>query len=230
MPENELKISRVNRTKAEARASYNSMSSWYDTVAGIGEKAPRERGIQKLNAADGETVLEIGFGTGHGVLAIARAVGDNSIVYGIDISEGMLEITRTRLQKAGFLDGVVLQRGDAAVLPYENDFFDAIFMSFSLELFDTPEIPLILQECRRTLKENGRICVVAMVKKPDENLMTRLYEWSHSVMPRYVDCRPINIQGSLKTAGFAIVDVEEISMWGLPVEIVLAGLSWETSR
>ena len=64
-------------------------------------------------------------------------------MYDLDLSEKMVRVARARLRARGFAGEVVVECGDAARLPYETDFFDAIFMSFTLELFDTPEIPLI---------------------------------------------------------------------------------------
>jgi len=217
----EHEISRVTRSKEEAKASYDKMSKWYDILARP-ERRYGYAGLQKLRTEEGEIVLEIGFGTGHGILALAQSVGNSGKVYGIDISKGMVHITQSRVRKAGLSERVVLKCGDAARLPFEANFFDAILMSFTLELFDTPEIPIVLHECRRVLRSGGRICVVAMSKKGKANVITRLYEWAHTKLPKYVDCRPIFVQEVLEEAGFQILEVTEMTMFGLPVEIVVA--------
>jgi demethylmenaquinone methyltransferase/2-methoxy-6-polyprenyl-1,4-benzoquinol methylase len=95
-------------------------------------------------------------------------------------------------------------------------------MSFTLELFDNPEIPVVLSECQRVLRSGGRICVVAMSKKGKPNASTRFYEWFHDKLPKYVDCRPIYVQESLHSVGFHVVEVTEVSLLGLRGEIVLA--------
>ena len=69
----EASIKRVNRSKEAARASYNRMSSWYDRIAGSTEKKYRDWGLEKLSAQPGETILEIGFGTGHCLVALANS-------------------------------------------------------------------------------------------------------------------------------------------------------------
>ncbi len=218
-------ISRVDRSKAEASEAYDKMSRWYDMLAGSSEQKLVRAGLAQLAVATGEVVLEIGFGTGHALVALARAVGSAGKVYGIDISEGMRDLARQRLQAAGLAERVELRLGDAARLPYSDHTFDGVFVSFTLELFDTPEIPVVLAECRRVLRSGGRLTVVAMSKEGDGGLMLRLYEWAHKQMPKYVDCRPIFVQKALKEAGFQVVVSESRSTWGLPVEIVTAGLS-----
>ena len=222
MSSNEIGISRITRSKEEAKASYDEMSRWYDVLAGRGERKFRDVGLQKLSAKEGESVLEIGFGTGHCTLALAQSVGNSGKVYGIDISEGMCNISRSRVKKAGLSERVGLTCGDATKLPFEASSFAAIFMSFTLELFDTPEIPTVLHECERVLRSCGRICVAAMSRKGKAGVMTRLYEWLHQRLPNYADCRPIFVHKALENAGFQVADVTEMSMWGLPVDIVMA--------
>ncbi|NWG07654.1 MAG: class I SAM-dependent methyltransferase [Chloroflexi bacterium] len=215
-------ISRVNRSKEDARASYNRLSRWYDVIAGSTEKKYRDWGLEKLSARPGESILEIGFGTGHCLVSLAKAVGPTGRVVGVDISDGMLSIARERLRSEGLIDRVDLHLGDAAKLDFiEAGSLDGVFMSFTLELFDNPEIPRVLKECHRILKPGGRLAVVSMTKTNPPGMAVRMYEWFHKHMPNYADCRPIFARQSIEQSGFVIQDVSVSSMWGLPVEIVL---------
>ena len=213
-------ISRVTRSKEQARRNYDRLSRWYDRLAMRSERRCTELGLEKLAVHEGDRVLEIGFGTGEGLLALARSVGAAGEAHGIDLSEGMLRVAGRKVAAAGLEDRVHLQRSDATHIQYPDESFDRVFMGFVLELFDTPEIPLVLVECRRVLRAHGKICIVGMSKKG--GWAEQLYEWFHRRFPALVDCRPIFVRRALDSAGFQILDSTMLSMWGLGVEIVLA--------
>jgi len=217
----ELRMTPVRRSKEEAQALYDRLSGWYDVLAGSSEEQYVEAGLRKLEVEAGERVLEIGFGTGRALASLARGVGGSGQVYGIDLSEGMTHRAKGRLERAGRGDAVALMRGDGARLPLKDRALDAVFMSFTLELFDTPRMRLVLHECKRVLEEEGRLCVVSMSRRGERSLPVRLYEWVHQRVPQYVDCRPIPVEKVVEHAGFEVLDLEQRSMWGLPVDIVL---------
>jgi ubiquinone/menaquinone biosynthesis C-methylase UbiE len=213
----------MNRSKEACRRSYNRLSRWYDLLAGGTEKKLREQGLEKLRARPGESILEIGFGTGHCLIDLARAVGPDGQVIGVDLSDGMAAIAQKRLQQYGLDGRVDLRCGDTSHLDFlEAGRLDGVFMSFTLELFDTPEIPCVLQECHRVLKPAGRLAVVCMTKTSPPGIAVRIYEWFHDHLPDYVDCRPIFAQSVIQQSGFTMESASLSSMWGLPVEVILA--------
>ena len=212
----------VCRSKEEAKQFYDRLSWFYDRFIGVFERKCAEMALQSLSVQNGETVLEVGFGPGHCLKQIAHSVGHQGKAYGIDISSGMLEVTKRKLEKAQVKDRVNLYCGDAANLPYDENTFNAVFMSFTLELFDTPEIPKVLQEVKRVLKPTGRLGVASLSKGYGESTLLRLYEWAHKRWPTYVDCRPIYVEESLIAAGYKIQSKEMARRVGLPVEIIIA--------
>ena len=197
-------VLRVLQSKDETRAFYDKISGVYDLLAEHSEGPVRQAGLDKLALAPGERVLEIGYGTGHCLVQLAEAVGPEGKVFGIDLSEGMRARARERVEKEHLIDRVELSCGDATRLPYPDGSMDAVFMSFTLELFDTPEIPQVLAECKRVLRAGGRIGVVAITKEGKEGFAVEAYEWTHQHFPNLLDCRPIFVRRALEDAGFAI--------------------------
>ena len=212
----------VSRSKQDAILYYDRISKYYDFFAGILERRPTTKAIKGLHVTEGEVILEIGCGPGHCLEQLAYLVGDKGKVYGVDISPRMLEIAKRKLHKAGLFDRVTLYCGDAVNLPFETHIFDAVFASFTLELFDTPEIPALLNELKRVLRVSGRISLVSMSKENGKSWLLNLYEWAHRQWPKYIDCRPIYLEKSLMQAGFKVQGNEVVNLFGLPCEIVLA--------
>jgi len=214
-------IKSVNRTKGEAKRFYDDLSEFYDNLVGSSERRIANKALDRLNVRGGESVLEIGFGTGRCLQRISKSVGQRGRSYGIDISFGMSDMARRRLKEAGLMERTDLCGGDGASLPYGEGVFDAVFMSFTLELFDTPEIPRVLREIERVLKKGGRLGIVSMSRE-NGGVMMRLYEWAHGKWPKYVDCRPIYLEEAIMNAGYSIEEKERARIFRLPIEIVIA--------
>lgn len=215
-------ISRVHRSKDDAKKYYDHISAVYEWLGGIFERKPAEEALSYLEIENGEIVLEIGFGTGHCLQQIALSVGKTGKAYGIDISNGMLQVAREKLEKAGLMDRVKLYHGDASELPFRDETFDVVFMSFTLELFDTPEIPRLLNEIKRVLKAGGRLGVASLSRIKGDSVALRIYEWMHRKWPKYVDCRPIYLEQFLRKAGYTIQSKKVHNLLVLPLEIVVA--------
>ncbi len=204
---------------------YDRISRAYDLIADAGEHRAREAGEDMLAVVTGETVLEIGFGTGNSLIAFAVSAGAAGEVYGIDISDGMQDVAGRKLQDRQLQDHVTLDTGDARQMPYEDGKFDAVFSSFTLELFPLTDIPTVLAEAKRVLKPGGRLGIVSMSTVPSgeqASLLEKTYVWMHQHFPHIVDCQPIDAERSLAEAGFEIGQAKRIDIWTMPVQIVVA--------
>ena len=205
------------------RAFYDRISNVYDLIAQP-EWPHRQAGVAALDPQPGEAVLELGFGTGDEVLQIANRVGGTGFVAGIDVSAGMLDVAQKKLANPKPAAKMDLRVGDARALPWTNATFDAVYTSFTLELFPEVDIATVLAEAKRVLKPGGRIGVVSMavVKVGDHpSVLERGYVWMHRHFPHLVDCRPIDAVEELFAAGFTITKREDREIWTMPVQVVV---------
>ncbi len=210
-----------------ARSFYDRISGVYDLIADAGEHEARELGLELLAITPGERVLEIGFGTGHSLEALARAAGEEGHVAGIDISNGMLRQATKRLEGTGLAHRIELTCAAVPPLPYPDGTFDAVSMSFTLELFELERIPEVLAETARVLVPGGRLGVVSMaLPRPDEreSLLERGYQWMHRHFPHIVDCQPIEAERFVEEAGFALTQARRIDLFTMPVAVLVGGV------
>jgi len=212
-------------SREQTRQNYDRMSRWYDLFAGS-EKRFTQAGLQLLGVKNGERVLEIGFGTGHSLVALAERAGKSGLIAGVELSPGMIEVARQRLYPFGQKQAQVQEgsaeiiQGDGTLLPFNGDAFDGVFLSFTLELFSDEDILTVLDECHRILKREGRLGVVSLSKQ--DVLACRLYERAHERWPVMLDCRPIELRKNLETSGFRVQALKVETMWGLPVDVSLS--------
>lgn len=101
-----------------------------------------------LSPVEGRRILEIACGTGRFTSMLAKRGAD---VTGIDISAAMLQQGREKAQKNGVPDHIEFIRGDAARLPFPDDYFDSVFAMRFFHLADTPAS--FLSEMSRVSRE-----------------------------------------------------------------------------
>ena len=154
---------------------FDSISRRYDRfnhVASLGiDRLWRRRAIsslpRKLN------VLDVAAGTADVSIGLVKQ-GRASSVVGIDISEGMLEVGRKKVAKAG-LDGIVeLVVADCAELPFADNSFDAVTCAYGVRNF--AQLDRGLAEMYRVLKHGGQLRILEFTYP--QNRFVRFF-WLH---------------------------------------------------
>lgn len=121
--------------------------------------------MQALAASPGESLIDIGCGCGHTTLALARRVGPEGAVVGLDISQPMLEVARRRA--AGTADRTVrFREADAQSADLGDRVFDAAYSRFGVMFFSDPVAAFA--NLRRSLRPGGRLAFVCW-RAFDEN-------------------------------------------------------------
>lgn len=203
---------------------YDRISKAYDLLSDSSEHVYREKGLALLAVKPGEQVLEIGYGTGHSLVSLAQAVGATGRVSGVDISDGMRDVAKQRVAEAGLSNRIDLRVSAVPPLEWPDASFDAVSLSFTLELFPLETIPKVLAEIQRVLKPGGRMTTVSMARVLTEektSFLESTYQWMHRHFPHIVDCQPIDAEGLIRAAGFQIAASQRELMWTMPVAMVL---------
>jgi ubiquinone/menaquinone biosynthesis C-methylase UbiE len=119
------------------QAFYDRWARLYDLLATApGIRSWRTRAVDALDLAPGETVVEMGVGTGANIPYLREAVGNRGRVIGIDVTQGMLEVARRRATSQGW-DNVHLVRADATRPPLTGP-VDAVLSSFVVGMLENP--------------------------------------------------------------------------------------------
>lgn len=111
--------------------------------------------VEILNPQRGERILDAGCGTAGTIVSIAKDIGENGEVVGIDLSEDMLNLAR---QKLSGYNNVILIKGNLENTSYPDNYFDAIVNVNVIHYFYN--FGLVLREFYRLLKPGGRLVLV----------------------------------------------------------------------
>ena len=117
--------------------------------------------ISLLEIQPTDHVLEIGFGSGHGIVSVARLAAQGRVV-GVDFSETMLKQATRRNAAAIAAGHVELQVGDANKLTYRDNAFDKVFATNVAYFWKDPIVTL--REIRRVIKPGGRLALYIVSK------------------------------------------------------------------
>ncbi|MCL1886746.1 MAG: bifunctional demethylmenaquinone methyltransferase/2-methoxy-6-polyprenyl-1,4-benzoquinol methylase UbiE [Betaproteobacteria bacterium] len=135
--------------------------------------------VSQAGVREGFRVLDIAGGTGDLASSFARQAGDSGQVWLTDINESMLHLGRDKLLNQGYIVPVLLC--DAEQLPFPDNYFDRVSVSFGLRNMTHKEAAL--SEMKRVLKSGGKLLVLEFSKiwKPLQSLYD---QYSFSVLPR----------------------------------------------
>ena len=165
--------------------------------------------LAKLSLELGESVLDVGCGTGLLLELLAQAVDKTGQAFGIDTSDDMLGFARHRCID---LPQVKLQQGGVENLKFSDNSFDAIACTQVLLYVD--DVKLALAEMHRVLKPGGRLVIVetdwdgAVMNSADPELTRRIFDsWDQAVSSPNL---PRRLKPMLLKAGFNHVQVDAV--------------------
>ena len=154
---------------------FNSIASDYDRLNHILslniDKGWRRMAVKEIADKDSPVkVLDVACGTGDFTIEIAKKVSAGSEVIGVDISEGMMEIGKEKMLKAGVTAEMTV--ADCEALPYDQNTFDRIAVGFGVRNFE--HLDLGLREMGRVLKPDGKL-VILELSLPSNRLVRGCY-------------------------------------------------------
>jgi SAM-dependent methyltransferase len=157
-----------------------------------------------IDLHEGETVLDLGSGGGIDVLLSARRVGPTGKVYGLDMTNEMLDLARDNQRKAG-VGNVEFLKGDIQAIPLPSSSVDVVISNCVINL--APDKSQVLAEAFRVLKPGGRFAVSDVIVRGEVSPAIR------RDMELWVGCMAgaldeADYKEKLGAAGFTDVDVE----------------------
>jgi demethylmenaquinone methyltransferase/2-methoxy-6-polyprenyl-1,4-benzoquinol methylase len=148
----------VRQPLTDVASRYDRLARWYRFAGPLILLAPgfRRKTVKRLGLKRGDTVLEIGCGTGRNLALLRDAVGAEGVVIGIDASGGMLTQAR-QLVEHHHWENVRLIQQDAATLELDDQ-IDAVFFSLSYSVL--PDRKPVLSKAWETVQSGGRLVIM----------------------------------------------------------------------
>ncbi len=137
------------------------------------DKIWRRKSIKFLEKSQPKIILDVATGTGDFAIEIYKRLKPEKII-GSDISTGMLEVGKKKINKKGLASIIKFQEGDAENLIFSDNYFDAITVAFGVRNFEN--LQKGINEMYRVLKPNGEL-VVLEFSRPEKFPIKQLYSF-----------------------------------------------------
>lgn len=169
--------------KEQVAQMFDTISGNYDglnRVISFGIDVKWRKKVLKLVAdTNPKTILDIATGTGD--LAILMTQTNADKIIGLDISAGMLDVGRKKIEDRKLSDKIEMILADSENMPFEDNTFDAITVAFGVRNFENLEKGL--SEILRVLKPNG-IFVILETSVPEKTPYKQGYQfYSKNILP-----------------------------------------------
>ncbi|WP_099463304.1 MULTISPECIES: bifunctional demethylmenaquinone methyltransferase/2-methoxy-6-polyprenyl-1,4-benzoquinol methylase UbiE [Parabacteroides] len=160
---------------AQVKRMFDNIAGKYDLLnhtlsLGI-DKGWRRKGIAFLRPFSPQTILDIATGTGDLAISMYQTLKAQHIT-GADISEGMMEVGRQKVAKAGYSEYISFEQQDCTKLTYPDNSFDAVTAAFGVRNFENIEQGIA--EMYRVLKPGGHLMILEL-STPEHFPMKQLY-------------------------------------------------------
>ena len=146
------------------------------------DKGWRRKAIRQLEPYNPQTLLDIATGTGDFAILAAEMLKPQRLV-GADISEGMMEIGRRKVQEKGLQNIISFEKEDCQKLSYPDDTFDAVTAAFGIRNF--ADLDQGLREMCRVLKHGGHLSIVELTSPVSTPMKQLFHIYAHTVLPVY---------------------------------------------
>ena len=141
----------------------------------------KKQTISKSAVRKGDNVLDLAGGTGDLAYKFCQMVGSQGKVILSDINSSMLEVGKEKLTNKGCVGNIEYVQANAECLPFADNYFDCITISFGLR--NVTDKDKALASMYRVLKPGGRLLVLEF-SKPIIPLLSKVYdEYSFKALP-----------------------------------------------
>ncbi len=145
------------------------------------DKVWRRKTAKTVTKSHPNTLLDLATGTGDLAIALAKCNPQTHII-GLDISEKMLDIGKTKIAQRKLENQIELSLGNAATVPFEDNHFDAVTVAFGVRNFEN--LGKGVSEIHRVLKPAGKVFILEF-SMPERWPVKQLYRFYFKrILPR----------------------------------------------